>query len=86
MAPYFCVARAAEAEAEVAFFCVARIWESRAHGTLNFFSFFVLGAYGSPALMAPYIFVARTCGGGNHSPCWDGTLVGKVKFGRFTHS
>ena len=56
-------------------FCVARIWESRDHGTLYFFAlrafgspahmvpyifcFFALRAFGSPAHMVPYIFVAR---------------------------
>ena len=37
-------------------FCVARIWESRDHGTLYFFCLFALRAYGSPALMVPYNF------------------------------
>ena len=65
MAPYFCVARAAEAGGGGGGGCFfSRIWESRDHGTQYFFCFFALRAHGSPAIMAPYFCVVRTCGGG----------------------
>ena len=68
--------RAAEAEAEVAFFCVARIWESRDHGTLYFLALLRCAHLGVPRSWHPiFCLRARVAEAGTITSylgsCWD---------------